>query len=437
MFGMESLPREQLSNRQLFKTMKILAIYRHYPPDSAPYARILREILEHFAGQGHDVSVFTAQPSYNDVLQSAQPWRERLRGVNICRVRLLPERKGQRFIRLMNFVYFLLRGMVHAVLVKRYDLVIANSHPPVLMGCALQIVRALLGTPYIYHCQDIHPEAAALAGDLRRKWLYRWLLRWDTATCRRAHRVVVLSRDMAESLAARGLPAENIVIINNPPLAVDAVAQPKLPPPLDDPIETVRFLFAGNLGRFQRLERLVAATRLVAGRIPCQLIFMGEGSAKSELVALAGDLLGRRIVFIPQQSVETALAAMRVCDYGVVSLMADVYRYAYPSKSMMYLAAGCPILGIVEPLSELARTITTNKLGYVAPSRSVMSIAETLVKAVAERSRWTTGERRRIEETSRDLFGGERMLAAWDEIIAGATTSQAPVSHDDHTPLAA
>jgi hypothetical protein len=35
------------------------------------------------------------------------------------------------------------------------------------------------------------------------------------------------------------------------------------------------------------------------------------------------------------------------------------------------------------------------------------------------------------------LFGGERMLAAWDEIIARATTSQTPVSHDDHTPLAA
>jgi glycosyltransferase involved in cell wall biosynthesis len=417
--------------------MKILAIYRHYPPDAAPYARILREILEHLACQGHDVSVFTAQPSYNDVRQPAQPWRERLRGVDVRRVRLLPERKGQRLIRLLNFVYFLLRAVAHAVTAKRYGLIIANSHPPVLMGGALQTIRACRGTPYVYHCQDIHPEAAALAGDLRPNWLYRWLLRRDTATCRRARRVVALSRDMAESLAARGLPAENIVIINNPPLSVDAAAQPKLPPPLDDRVATVRFLFAGNLGRFQGLERVVAAARLVAGRIPFQLIFMGEGSAKGELVALAGELVGRRIIFIPQQSVETALAAMRVCDYGVVSLTADVYRFAYPSKSMMYLAAGCPVLSIVEPQSELARTITSLGLGYVAPSRSVMSIAETIVKAVAERSRWTAGERRRLEETCRDLFGSRRMLSAWDEIIVGAPISQTPLRHDDHAPVAA
>ncbi len=104
---------------------------------------------------------------------------------------------------------------------------------------------------------------------------------------------------------------------------------------------------------------------------------------------------------------------------------------------MMYFAAGCPVVSVVEPHSALGHTITAHGLGYVAASRSVASIAETLVKAVAERSRWTAGERRRIEETGRELFGSGRMLAAWDEIMSCAATSLTSIPDDDRAPLAA
>lgn len=404
--------------------MKILAIYRHYSPDAAPYARILHTIVEHFAAGGHETSVFAAQPSYNDVRQPLQPGRERLGGVEVRRIRLLPERKHHRLLRFVNAVYFLSRAVLHAVIGRRYDLLIANSHPPVLMGCALRIIRAVRGTPYIYHCQDIHPEAAALAHDLRPGWLYRRLLGWDTATCRRAQQVVVLSQDMAQTLEMRGVRAENISIVNNPPLAVDSTVRPLIPPPLDDCVDAVRLLFAGNLGRFQGLERLVAAARLVAGRVPFQLILMGEGIARRELVALAGDLLGRRIIFVPHQSVETALAAMRLCDYGVVSLMPNVYRFAYPSKSMMYWSAGSPVVALVEPESELAQSIARHNLGYVAATQSVSGIADVIVKAIAERTRWTAGDRRRIEQTCSELFGVGRMLTDWDRLLDAVDTTQ-------------
>jgi colanic acid biosynthesis glycosyl transferase WcaI len=397
--------------------MKILAIYRHYVPDTAPYARILRAIVEHQAAGGHEVTVRTAQPAYNDVRQRPQPWRETVGGVDVHRLRLLPERKRWRAIRAANFAWFLLRAVIHAVVLKRYDLIIANSHPPVLMGLALRLIHTLRGTPYIYHCQDLHPEAAVIGGDLKHGRLYNRLLRWDTATCVAAQRVVVLSQDMADSLVARGVPIEQISIINNPPLAVDSTARPKLPPPLDERVDTVRFLFAGNLGRFQGLERLIAAARLVAGRVPFQLIFMGEGSAKRDLVELSGELLGRRILFVPQQSVETALAAMRVCDYGVVSLLSDVYRFAFPSKSMMYWSAGCPVVALVEPQSELAGTIARHDLGYVAATRSVTGIAETVIKAVIERRHWMPERRRQIEQTCCGLYGEQRMLASWDQML--------------------
>jgi glycosyltransferase involved in cell wall biosynthesis len=410
--------------------MKILAIYRHYWPDTTPYARILRSILEHLASQGHRVSVLTAQPSYNDIRQSVEPWRESLGRVDVRRLRLLPERKAWRVMRAINFIYFLFRSVLHAVVDGRYDVVIANSHPPVFMGCALRLIRALRGTPYIYHCEDIHPESAAVAGDLNPGWLYHRMLRWDKASCHYARHVVVLSGDMVASLAARGHVAKNVSVVNNPPLAIDRFEQRRHSLPLTEAGESVRFLFAGNLGRFQGLERLVAAARLIAGHVRFQLMFMGEGAAKRELVALAGDLLGRRIVFLPQQSVETAVAAMRACDYGIVSLLANVYRFAYPSKSIMYLSVGCPVIALVERESELARTIERHGLGYVACSRSVSDIAEIMTVAVAERRRWTASRRREIEQTCQELFGEEQMLDAWTHLIS----SEVPFTKADPAP---
>jgi glycosyltransferase involved in cell wall biosynthesis len=398
--------------------MRILAIYRHYWPDSTPYARILRMLLEHLAAVGHETFIFTAQPGYNGIRHLQQPWRETFGGVDVRRVQLLPERKRWRVVRAVNWLFFLVRAVLHAAIGQKYDLIIANSHPPIFMGCALRLVRAFHRTPYIYHCQDLHPEAALLAGDLRNGWLRRLLLRWDTNNCRSAQRVVVLSQDMLDSLTRRGLSTANVSIINNSPLVTGSAVRPTLPPPLDESTGAVRFLFAGNLGRFQGLERLVAAARLVAESANIQLIFIGEGDAKSMLVTQAGDLLNRRIVFVPQQPVETALAAMRRCDYGIVSLLADVYRYAYPSKTMMYLSAGCPLLAVIEPESELARTVARHGFGYTAPSVSVADIADTMRRAVEERERWTIERRTAIAQTCEHLFGERRMLAAWDKLLS-------------------
>jgi glycosyltransferase involved in cell wall biosynthesis len=417
MYGTALLPREGGS------AMRVLAIYRHYWPDATPYARILHTLLAHFASGGHEAVAYAAQPSYNDIRQPRQPRRQKLSGVDVRRVALLPERKRWPVVRAANFGWFLLRAVLHAVgsflRGKRYDLVIANSHPPVLMGCALRLIRALTGTPYIYHCQDVHPESAALVGKFSRGLLYRWMLHLDKAACLGALRVVVLSQDMAHSIAARGIDSGTIEIINNPPLAIDTSVRPQLPPLLNGAEPCARLLFAGNLGQFQGLERLIAAAHLAARSLPFQLVFMGDGSLKRELIQLAGQLLDRNVFFLPHAPIETALAAMRACNYGIVSLASDVYRFAYPSKSMMYLSAGCPIIALVEPASELAGTIRRYDLGFVAASRSVHDIAAAIATAVRERDGWTPERRRQLELTCQSLFGEQRMLAAWDCLLQG------------------
>ncbi len=373
-------------------------------------------MLEHFASQGHEVVVYTAQPSYNDVKQDRQPWREVLGGVDVIRVPLLPERKRWTATRAANAVLFLLRAVCHVCMRSRYNLIIANTFPPILNGVALRLIRRLRNIPYVFHCQDIHPESARLIGKLRAGWAYKMMLRSDTRTCRKAERVVALSGDMLASLKSRGLPDHNMVVINNPPL--DSLSGAAAWSPSFQPSSNVfRVLFAGNIGSAQGLDLVIRAAHLIRHEQEIHFVFMGEGSAKSRLVELAGELNNKTVFFEPFQPIETAWAAMRDASIGLVPLYPGLFRYAFPSKSMTYLSAGCPLLAIIEEESELAHTIREHDLGYLVSQRDPAALAAAIHHAWMERDKWTPARRTALKDVGDRLYGRQRMLTAWDRLI--------------------
>ena len=395
--------------------MRILAIYKYYWPDTTPYARILKAILEHWVAQGHEAAVLTAQPGYNDIRHPRQPWRETIGGVDVRRLRIVRERKRSLPHRLLSFVTFLGQAIWHACTGPRPDLIIVNPHPPVLMGLTVRLIKALRGVPFIYHCQDIHPESSAAMGHIRRRWLYDLLLRVDTASCRAAGLIVTLSDDMMATLVNRGLDRGKIVVINNFILGEEeAVAggAPFLPSVIPGAADAFVLLFAGNIGRFQGLEHFVHTARLLADRPDIRFLFMGEGAAKPDLQALAGELRDRTIFFCPYQPLAVARQAMAEADLALVSLGRGVYRVAYPSKTMMCLAAGVPVLTVVEPDSVLARDIADNELGYGCRQGDHEATAAAIRDACDRRDRWR--ERRpAIVAWARANFGPEAVLARW------------------------
>jgi glycosyltransferase involved in cell wall biosynthesis len=132
---------------------------------------------------------------------------------------------------------------------------------------------------------------------------------------------------------------------------------------------------------------------------------------------LAGEELGRSIEFHGHVATAAAFAAMQAADFGVVSLHREVFRYAFPSKTMTYLAAGCPVLAVVEPESELARVVKGEELGYVAGNDAIDAIAEAMHHACDQRAAWTAERRRQLQRRGVQLFGQGRMLAAWSMLL--------------------
>lgn len=124
---------------------------------------------------------------------------------------------------------------------------------------------------------------------------------------------------------------------------------------------------------------------------------MGEGSAKEEIERLVDRAPAesvQRVVLVPHGDPREVQALLDTADLGLVSLSADVIRYAFPSKTATYLGAGVPVLARVEPDSALAWVVLDHGIGGLLPVDDVAGTGQTLVEWVARRDELPAMRRR-------------------------------------------
>lgn len=394
--------------------MRILAVHRYYWPDTAPYAAILHSICGQWASEGHCVEVLTSQPSYKSIMANVRrPVHESDDGIDVTRLNL-PNEIGRPGIRLYNAIRLGL-GVLWKTAMRGYDVIMISTSPPVVGGAAAALAARLTGARFIYHCMDIHPEIGRVSGEFSHPMVFRALSAIDAWTCRRADPVVVLSEDMAATIRSRpGCENCRIEVLNNFSLPAEKGVSELSPFNSSDDVFTI--LFAGNIGRFQGLETLVDAMTLLRERTDIELVFMGEGVARTKLEKMVASF-DVRARFVGQQSVTTAKAAMQEAGAGFVSLVPGLYRYAYPSKTMTYLEQGCPLLVAVEPESQLAREVSEQGLGVCVENGDARALADA-IRELADSPESRADMRVAALRKARTEFSESSVLSRWSKLVS-------------------
>lgn len=395
--------------------MRIYIVYRHYWPDTTSYARILRSIAERLADDGHEVTVFAAQPNYNDIKHEKRPLVEHVGGVRIIRMPLLWERKSVIASRILNSGLFMTGSLLYGLAKERPDLIMTVSTPPVFMGATARVLAGLKGTKYLYHCQDLYPEIGLLGGKFGRGVIHSVMQKAEFGTRRNADALVVLSDDMADAVTGAGSTGNNVEVLTNF-LLEQYTPPPDLPGPLQRAPGTFRVLFAGNMGVFQGLDTVIQAAHMLADEPDIQFLFLGQGLAKEGLMRDAGELKGKTVFFHDYVPVETAVKVMEESDLGLVPLQPEVYKYAFPSKTMMLLAAGLPVLVVVEDASQLGQLVRERRIGWTAPPGDAERMAAAIREAFEQRSDAAALRARALEASDLE-FGRERLLDRWSALI--------------------
>ena len=226
------------------------------------------------------MTVYSAQPSYHAEPRKPEPAREEMDGFTVIRADIHAENKKSPLLRGYNLVSYAAGLRRHILTTGKYDVVMASTFPPIAAGFVAAAAARRIGARFIYHCMDLHPEVSLYSGRLSNGFLFNRLQFLDSRICRRADALVVLSEDMAETLRSRpgnaGLSPE---IINNFSLddfaATPTGDTPKLPE------DKFTILFAGNIGRFQGLDTVVAAAHRLADLEDVQFWFWARASPSS------------------------------------------------------------------------------------------------------------------------------------------------------------
>lgn len=258
--------------------------------------------------------------------------------------------------RTLDSVYFM-GWVIFTLLRSRPKTVYVSTDPPVLIPFIVMIYAWLFKAKYIYHLQDIHPEAAGVVFRIQ-PLVYR-LLKWmDNLTMRRARILITVTDEMAEEIRHRSGTKAPIHVISNPAVSFEHVFHPS---------KKIKGLsFCGNAGRLQRIPLLLESiTQYLESGGRLRFAFAGAGVFSPDIKKLADRY--EKVEYFGQ--VSATEAAQLNCDYewALLPIEDEVTRYAFPSKSSSYVFSGAGVIAICGEKTSVARWVTDHQLGIVVP----------------------------------------------------------------------
>lgn len=337
-----------------------------YYPEETSTGHYVTHIAEYLAKR-RPVRVLCGQPNYSrrgEVVTS----RERRRGVEIFRCTGTTLDKNVLLFRAVNATTLALSIWLHAVwLIRRGDQVVVCTNPPVL-PFVLAFACRLKGASYTLRLDDVYPDALVRAKLLSESgWLAR-ALRWASAGIyRRASAIVVIGRDMQRLITARaGAGAPAVIFIPHWADVDEVRPQPRnTSAVLHEQHLGDRFVvgLAGNFGPLQGIEFLLDCVRELEADPKTHFLFVGAGKKFAALATAARDR--PNLTVLGQRPRSEQASFLNACDVGVVSLVAGMSGVGVPSRIYNLMAAGRPIIAVVDADSEVAMIVQEEKIGWV------------------------------------------------------------------------
>ena len=395
--------------------MKILLVHRYFWPDHPNCGQILWHLTKHFSSEGHTIEVLTSLPSKD--LNSKKVYAKKkqiYKNIKIRRINLMIEFRSP----LKKIINGLILGFWtnYLAIKNKYDVIISTSVPPITGGFFAALAACITKSRFIYFCMDLHPEVGKISNDFSNPILYSILKKIDNWSCRIANPIVLHSKDMKNSIESRSRRQKfKIEIINNFSIPSER---------LNNSISKIKFnlknkkltiIFAGNVGRFQALDKIIESMTFLKNRHDIELIIVGEGSVKADLVfQIKKTKVNVRIFDLQPTNVVKDM--IRKADIGLVSLRSNIYKYGYPSKIMTYLEQGTPIIAVLEKESEIVRLMHYENYGFCPASLKPKKISNFFIKLAANKS-WKLKMNSNAKNAYKKYFSKDVILRKWSDVL--------------------
>jgi hypothetical protein len=328
---------------------KLWIITELFPPDETSTSYILGEIANACTKE-YDVSVICGPEIYDSrkVLDKAHPFVldpaikiYRAEGLGIDKNTTIG--KIRSFLAMSRRLYKLAKQKIQE---GDKVLLVTNPAPLVLLMSRLRNRREFELNILVH---DVFPENTIPAGLHIPGPVYASVKRLFDKAYSRADRLIALGRDMAEVLRNKAGKGVRIEVVEN-------WGDVKGIHPSPFPEGPIKLEYAGNIGRVQGLETIIAG--LPKG---VELHFYGTGAMEETLKKCNNpNVFFHGPYFRSQQQ-----KVLGACHASVVTLSDGMYGLGVPSKAYNIMASGRPIIYFGPENGEIGLLVKEQGIGYI------------------------------------------------------------------------
>lgn len=333
--------------------MRLLVVSQYFWPENFR----INDLVAEFVRLGHQVTVLTGVPNYPDgevfpTYRDNPKMFARYEGAEVVRVPMAARGKGG--IRLvLNFATFAISASVVGLWKLRgrdFDAVFAYEPSPITVGVPAIAVRAVKQAPLAFWVLDLWPETLEAIGVVRSPFILRAVGRLVSFIYRRCDLILAQSKSFVPQIMKYAgdrarieyFPswAEMLFNVEHAVAAPEVMLQPG----------SFNVMFAGNIGDAQDFPAILAAAEVLKAHRNIRWLIVGDGRS-AQWVA---DEIRRRgledcVYMLGRYPVERMSSFFKHADALLVSLKNEpIFSMTIPGKLQSYLAAGIPVLAMLD-----------------------------------------------------------------------------------------
>lgn len=365
--------------------MNILVISQYFWPENFR----INELVGELVCRGHQVTVLTGVPNYPDgeifrEYQNRPQAYADYQGAKVIRVPMVPRGTGK--IRLLlNYLSFALSGCLIGAWKLRgqpFDVIFTFEPSPITVGIPSAFLRQLKHAPQAFWVLDLWPETLRAIGVLKNPWMLKIVGLLVRYVYRRCDLILAQSKSFVADIRRY---AGNSHRIEYFPAWADAVFSKTAQLPAKElggmpPAFTI--LFAGNIGEAQDFPAILDAAEHLKHRQDIRWVIVGDGRKADWVRAqIAERGLAGSVLMLGRHPLERMPSFFAHADALLVSLKDEpVFAMTIPGKMQAYLAAGIPILAMLN--GEGARIILDTSTGLACAAGDGRGLANNVIRLI-------------------------------------------------------
>ena len=321
-----------------------------FSTDGVSTASLYNDIALRLQQRGYEVVVLTTTPHFNIVPEQVEKQPMRWKVWGFCKVSKfngmtvlhVPQKKFKSTVlRLLGFVYWHIVSFFIGLNIKHVDLILSPS-PPLTVGWMNLGLAKLKGCKVIYNVQEIYPDILKLKVGFVLKFL-KWM---EHKVYNGSDAVTTIGKVFYDTIEPRFEDKSKLHIIPNfvdTGLYHEVEWKGKLDEGLFPMNDSIKLLYAGNIGHMQAWEPLVVLAERVKD-LNVEFFVIGEGAQRDYVEEEIKRRGLDKLHLLAYQPRELMPAILSYSDASFIFMVPGRDGDGFPSKVYTIMACERPLL---------------------------------------------------------------------------------------------